>query len=149
MALISFDDNKSVEKLQKALGEAVAKGKDLSSVMKPLATGLQKDIGRNFTLKGNGKYAPLSKNYAAYKSKVKPSAPILVFSGDLRDSLTTTNSDSILEWDKTSATVGTKIPYAAENQYGTSNKPARPFLAISPEYTTSILNTLGSYLTDV
>lgn len=86
-------------------------------------------FGRAFAQQGlNGsRWASLSPRYGAWKARVRPGAPILVFSGDLRDSMTTPTG-GIYEPHDRGFTVGTDIRYAAYHQNGTPNMPARPMI---------------------
>lgn len=94
---------------------------------------------RQFKLKGNGRYEPLSKAYARFKTRAfapAPRPPILVFSGRLRASVTNSatsdgaNADTIINITDTSMEFGTRVPYAAAINFGYKdrNLPARPFL---------------------
>lgn len=113
------------------LDKAIKEVEDLRFVMGEISRDIFKTTKQNFILKGGGKYPPLNPQYAAYKKKIKPSAPILVFSGKLRDSVTGTgNSDSIRNIGKQSLVQGTKVPYAKYVQEGTRKMPPRKFLFI-------------------
>lgn len=105
---------------------------DYRVAMRTIGKAIQKENRKNFILKGSGKYAPLSPEYAEQKARKVGNLPILVFSGRLRDSVTARmNGDSIFEVGRDSVTVGTKTPYAPFIQRGTRKMPARPFLFVT------------------
>ena len=66
-------------------------------IMGEMARIVKKFNKANFTLKGSGQYKPLSAKYSEKKKRFKPSAPILVYSGDLRDSIGAITANSILK----------------------------------------------------
>lgn len=78
-----------------------------------------------FATEGEGSWKQLSAAYAAQKAMVFPGQPILVATGDLRDSLTTPTrlAQSI---GPDSLSVGSDVSYAAYHQSGTQFMPARP-----------------------
>ncbi|UGL61897.1 hypothetical protein SEA_EASTWEST_13 [Arthrobacter phage EastWest] len=86
---------------------------------------------RQFTQQGTaevgGRWAPLSPPYARYKQKRRPGRPILVFDGDLRDSLIRPGAGVYEIWDK-GFVIGTAVEYAIYHQQGTPTMPARPVL---------------------
>jgi phage gpG-like protein len=98
----------------------------------------------NFTLKGSGKYPKLSSRYKTRKSRIKPSAPILVYSGALRDSIVGSTSDSITRITKDSATIGTSLPYAKLLDTGTKNMPMRKPLFLTKKMVEQMMKTYES-----
>lgn len=86
---------------------------------------------RQFTQQGTaetgGRWAPLSPPYARYKAKRRPGRPILVFDGDLRDSMIRPRAGVWETWDS-GFVVGTAVDYAIYHQQGTPRMPARPLL---------------------
>ncbi|UKH48298.1 hypothetical protein SEA_LILMAC1015_11 [Arthrobacter phage Lilmac1015] len=85
---------------------------------------------RTFAQRGTpetGRWAALSPRYGAWKARVRPGAPLLVFDGDLRETMISTRSGVYEVWNK-GAVVGTTIPYARYHQDGTPTMPARPIL---------------------
>jgi phage gpG-like protein len=139
-----------------ALNKAIKSVGDLRFPMGEISRDIFKNTKKNFILKGDGKYPPLSPKYKAFKQKKRPSAPILVFDGDLRDSVTGTgNQDTIRNIGKQSLVQGTKVPYAKFVQEGTEFMPARKFLFIDdaqiirlkrilPDYVTAKLEVVGN-----
>lgn len=81
-----------------------------------------------------GGWPPLSPRYAAYKSKVRPGRPLMVFDGWLKTSLTSKGGPigtirherfSVFKPMPTSLLIGTSAPYAKAHQLGTSRLPQR------------------------
>lgn len=85
-------------------------------------------FGRHFAQQGldGAPWAALSPRYAEQKARARPGAPILVYDGDLRESMTTPTG-GIYEPHGTGFTVGTDIAYAAYHQRG-DGLPARPMV---------------------
>lgn len=71
------------------------------------------------------KWAPLSDKYRAYKDRVRPGRKILVFDGDLRDSLTKADR-GVRVVEPGFMVFGSDIDYAKYHMTGTPNMPARP-----------------------
>lgn len=85
---------------------------------------------RQFNAKGTaetGKWAPLSPLYGRWKARVRPGRPLLVFGGDLKQTMTLPGK-GIYIVRPTSMTVGTALPYAKYHQNGTPNMPARKLI---------------------
>lgn len=85
---------------------------------------------RQFNARGTvetGKWAPLSPRYGKWKAKVKPGRPLMVFSGDLKQTMTV-KGKGIYIVRSNSMTVGTAIPYAKYHQKGTTHMPARKLI---------------------
>ena len=76
-----------------------------------------------FDRQGEG-WAPLSPDYAARKALIHPGKPILVASGDLKDSLTGQGAD-LYHTDR-ELLLGTTEKVARFHASGTRNMPARP-----------------------
>lgn len=73
---------------------------------------------------GSGGWDPLSPRYAAWKSRVRPGAPILVFDGDLKRSLTERPFGvEIIE--PAFMVIGSDVEYGAYHQHGTDRMPRR------------------------
>lgn len=85
---------------------------------------------RQFNARGTvetGKWAPLSPLYGRWKARVRPGKPLLVFDGDLRQTMTVPGK-GIYIVRPTSMTVGTAVPYAKYHQKGTATMPARKLI---------------------
>lgn len=92
----------------------------------------QKEVvnARTFAQQGTpetGRWAPLSPRYGAWKAKVRPGRPILVFNGDLRTAFTSM-SHGVTFYDDSRMVVGAADPVAGYHQRGTDRMPARPIL---------------------
>lgn len=74
-----------------------------------------------------GKWAPLSPLYGRWKARVRPGRPLMVFDGDLKQTMTVPGK-GIYIVRPTSMTVGTAVPYAKYHQNGTPNMPARKLI---------------------
>ena len=94
-------------------------------IMGEMARIVKKFSKANFILKGSGQYPPLSERYKKRKSRIRPAASILVFDGDLRDSIVGNTEDSILKITNKTAIVGTSVPYAKFHDKGFSGTVKR------------------------
>ena len=121
MASYTIENQAEFEDLLKR----IAKAGSNRFIMGEMARIVKKFSRANFILKGSGRYPPLKERYRKRKARIRPSAPILVFDGDLRDSIIGKTSDSILKITKDSAIIGTKTPYAILHDKGTKNLPVR------------------------
>lgn len=131
----------------KALDKAIKQVGDLRFAMGEISRDIFKTTKQNFILGSSGKYPPLLPKYFAFKKKVRPGAPILVFNGTLRDSVTGTGtSDTILNIGKQSLVQGTKVPYARFVQEGTRKMPARKFLFIDDAQAIRIERIIADYV---
>ena len=74
-----------------------------------------------------GRWSPLSPRYGAWKARVRPGRPILVFDGDLREAFTSMSHGVSEVWDS-GMVVGASDPIARYHQDGTDRMPARPIL---------------------
>jgi phage gpG-like protein len=121
----------------KALDAAIKEVDDLRFAFGEIARDFFKSNQAIFTLKNGGQYPPLSPEYQERKDRVLGRrAPILVFSGRLKNSLTgTPNSDSIVRIGKKSMILGTKVPYGIYHQSDSPRfkMPQRKFLFIGAE----------------
>lgn len=66
----------------------------------------------------------LSPRYAGWKARVRPGAPLMVFDGDLRRSMTSPRG-GVFEVSATGFEVGTDVPYARYHQDGGGSLPRR------------------------
>lgn len=79
----------------------------------------------------SGAWARLSPKYAIWKKANYPGQPLLVRSGELRESVRWNGGlgpGGIFRPEPLFVVAGTAIPYAAAHQRGTKTMPARPFL---------------------
>lgn len=126
---------------------------DLSPAFQRMIPALQdyvrKRIETGGTWHGMPAFAPLSPQYARYKARRYPGAPILVRSGRLRDALASITPDTIADIQPDRLTFGASIPYAIYHQLGTYKMPARPPLKLSRTIQTHLLTILRHYLVEV
>jgi phage gpG-like protein len=80
---------------------------------------------------GRSKWAPLSSSYAAWKAKNYPGKGLLVMTGSLKSSLTTSGGYAVQQQTNTTLSLGTADPKASFHQFGSGNVPARPILSLS------------------
>lgn len=153
---ISYDIDAD-NKFKKTMAKAIASGLDLSFSMGESVRIIKKEAGKNFILKGFGKYPALEKKYFRRKMRLAPGTPILTgltakgkASGKLKKSIVETTSDSIIQIGKRSLVLGTKAksikgaPYPIFVQEGTSKMPARKFLFFSQRMVKQIINTINA-----
>ena len=127
----SFTINYSDKGLNEKIANAVKQFGNFRFEFGEIVRSLAKYNKSIFNLVGSGKYAPLSPKYAEWKLRNYGVKPILVLDGALRDSLIEPRGDinpnTIINITNTSMEYGTKLPFAAFVQEGTSKMPARPF----------------------
>lgn len=77
---------------------------------------------------GRRKWTPLSPNYAKWKSKKYPGKPIMVLTGDLKNSLINQGGDHVEIYTRKSLTIGSKVKYGNVHQFGSRKRkiPRRP-----------------------
>lgn len=95
----------------------------------------------NFILKGSGKYPELSDKYKKRKERLKPSAPILVYNGTLRDSIIGKTQYTLDKVTDSGAIIGTGVPYAKLHDTGTKNMPIRKPLFLTDAMVASMIKT--------
>lgn len=124
----------------------VAKAGGSRFVMGEMARIVKKFSRANFTLKGSGQYPPLTERYKKRKKRFKPSAPILVFRGDLRDSIIGNTVNSILKITDRTAIVGTKVPHGKFHDQGAPsiNLPIRKPLFLTKKMVEQIIKTYSA-----
>lgn len=141
----NVDNDKSFER---NLNKAIKHVGDLRFAMGEISRDIFKNTRKNFILKSSGKYPPLSPQYKKYKSAVRPSAPILVFSRRLRDSVTGVGTgDTVRKIGKQTLVQGTKTPYARFIQQGTRKMPERKFLFIDDAQANRFERILSDFVT--
>lgn len=109
---------------------------DLSFAFKEISRDWFKSNKSIFSLKGHGMYPALNPDYEARKKRTHPTAPIMVRSKRLMNSLSgRPNHDSILRIGKMSLIMGTKVPHAIYHQSDEprSKMPLRKVLFIGAE----------------
>lgn len=101
--------------------------KDLRPAFREIVNDFAEISGKQFSTEGrygSGGWAPLSAEYAKWKTKHYPSRPILVLSGRLRESMIGSN-ETIRDIQHLTLRMGSKVPYALYHQEGTKYMPAR------------------------
>lgn len=95
-------------------------------------------------------WKPLTPQYAAWKKANGGAGGILVFSGEMRDSLTKFPMD-VTEIRGDSATFGTRNQKAIWHQFGTTEdgqqiNPPRPMLIVTPELRDDVKDEMRKYI---
>ena len=104
--------------------------KDLREPFGVIADDFTETVERNFGAQGTPeKWSPLSPKYRAWKARVRPGAPILIFDGRMYESLRGVSrgptADTVRQIYPQRAEFGTIVPYAIFHQTGTRNMPRR------------------------
>ena len=118
-----------VKQLDLALGLMGKAVKDLSPVWPEVDEYLRGAVGGQFGTigrRGGSEWAKLSPKYKIWKDYFYPGRPILVRTGDLKQSLVEFGGNHIFKAERASMTFGSRIPYAGYHQSGTRTMPARP-----------------------
>jgi phage gpG-like protein len=132
---------KGADELQRALTELAKKTGDLRPVWSRIAVEFYRRERDLFSSQGEGAWVQLSPSYSSWKQKHFPGLPLLVLSGNLRESLGGRGgSFSVYEAEPLSLSIGTSVPYAQFHQTGTSKMPARPPIIIDDATTEKFLD---------
>lgn len=92
-------------------------------------------LGEWFDGEGEGSWAPLSDDYAAWKAVNYPGAPLMVREGDLRDSMHGNGEFAVMHNGRDGAAWGTRVKYAKPHQHGTSRGlPARRLIVLNDAF---------------
>jgi phage gpG-like protein len=98
----------------------------------------------------SGKWAPLTRSYARWKTVHRPGKPILQSSGTLMRSLMQPNARfSMRRITEEEMSIGTSDPKAVFHFNGTRRMPARPPVALTPPQAQRIVKVLRDGLVDV
>lgn len=123
---------------------------DFGPVFRWVFQSLQRAHMMNFAAQGSmdgAPWKPLDPQYASWKLENYGAQGILVADGTLRSSLSLSNSrGAIREIGKTSATFGSKIPYASFHQTGTSRMSKRPPLFVPNLMADRTANVVAEYI---
>jgi phage gpG-like protein len=124
-------------KFKAALRKAGKEIQDLRVPLSSIRASWYRSNNAIFSLKGPGKYDDLTDLYKQQKQKNRGFVyPILRSSGRLEKSITDpSNGEAIgkIESDRQTLTLGTRVPYGAFHQYGTSKMAQREFLFAGAE----------------
>lgn len=133
---------KGLEKAQSLLNKLARRCKDLSKPLGKAGLLLLSSVQRNFMVGGRPAWAALSE---ATKRMRGAAAKPLRDKGILMNSLTTsvTRPKGIWTLKPLMLAVGTNVPHAGFQQFGTKHIPARPFLVLQSDEPTKILKLLS------
>ena len=142
--------------LDEVLNRMITHVGDLSGAWREIADIIRQALRHQFEVEGDPDWQPLSPAYAARKARLKPGAPILVFTGQLRSSLTSPSSPDhlqrygphFLEVGSTLRTPDGNYNLGLLHQRGApaAHLPARPMLRLLDSYKTDILRTLRAHI---
>lgn len=121
---VSYDDHGATVRLRR-YAEHLG---DLATLWPQITEGFVKREGLWFSRQGEGTWPPLSDAYRDWKLKHYGSRPLLVRTGDLKESLTDPHKAVLAETDHM-LVLGSNVEYAPFHQDGTQKMPARPPLA--------------------
>jgi phage gpG-like protein len=120
--------------------------------MRPLLDKLEREFYRieirQFATLGGGKWAPLSAAYEEEKAKDFPGMPIMVRTGDLRDSLTRLGGRyQVRRVTEDSLVIGTNAPGASAHQASKRKRlPIRRLIDLQPEDMRGFKRIAGEHL---
>lgn len=135
------------EELKAAFTDLAHKTGDLTPIWPAIAEIFYERERALFSSEGEGQWVQLSPSYGAWKSKHHPGLPLLVLTGNLRESMTGKGSPfSVYETTPHSLSVGSSVPYAIFHQLGTSKMPARPPIIIDDATTQKMLDVVTAEL---
>ena len=127
------------DKAIKALNDVATNVTDFSPAFRLIRADFYEIMVRQFAMGGRTIWQQLSEPYARWKSRTHPGQPLMVLSGDMRDSLTSSNAKgSILNIQPMSMEIGTATrskagyPYPYAHQYGVANNPERKVIDLPP-----------------
>mgnify|MGYP001558528499 CR=1 FL=1 len=142
-----------VKQLDLALGLMGKTVKDLSPVWADVDTYLRGAVGEQFGTtgrRGGSEWVKLSPKYKAWKDWHYPGRPILVRTGDLKQSLVEFGGNHIFRAERTSMTFGSRIPYAGYHQSGTRTMPSRPPIqTIQKKDSQAVVKIMQAYIAKV
>jgi phage gpG-like protein len=131
----------ALQRLAVAFERAGAEVQDFGKWVFPkLAPVFEEAIDEQFAARGagpmSGAWAPLTKDYAEWKSGRYPGMPLLELTGELRAALTTSSApSSYRQWGANEFSFGTMgLEYASYHQVGTGRMPARPPFDFGPTF---------------
>ena len=116
-----------------------------------------KDVADNFreveklTFKAGGRpshWKALSPVYERWKASHHPGKPIMILTGNLKDSLISTGGNHIEKIRRQSLTIGTKDPKGDWHQHGRGNLPVRKVISPKPSDITEWVGIIRSYIVE-
>lgn len=123
--------------------------KDFAPFLRSEAGQLRLAVKGRFDTQGGdvGGWKPLSSKYAAWKAKRYPGQPILVATGELRQSLVNEGGFGAIEVVSAfELRFGTEVKHAKYHQFGTGKMPARRILAMDEAARQGMAERLRSYM---
>ena len=120
------------DEIVKLLDDVAAKVKDFTPAWNEIRADFYELMAVQFAIGGRTPWQPLTEQYARWKARVAPGQPIMVLTGAMRDSLTSSSANgSVLSMTPMQMEIGTataskrgyKYPYA--HQKGLGNNPVR------------------------
>ena len=127
---------------------------DLRPAWKKVSEKLFKISAKQFDTQGgsgaSGGWTPLSDNYLLWKQAQVGNQPILVFSGDMRRSLTQKGGQNILEMKRDHMKWGTRVGYATVHQKPQSSPiPQRKIIDLNEQDKRDLMREIQRHLVDV
>lgn len=141
---------KGDEQLQRSFSRFADGIDDLSEPFREVARDFREVVERKqFDSEGaygSGGWEPLSPKYAEWKGRNYPGRPIMVLSGDLRESLTGRNKWTIEDIQPLQLRLGTADPIAGYHQEGTSRMPQRRLIDLREDDKSRWMKIIHEYL---
>lgn len=113
--------------VKRTLEDRAERAEDARPAWEAIADRFQRAERKQFRSEGgygSGGWSPLSPRYAAWKSRVRPGAPILVFDGDLKRSLTE-RPFGVEVIEPGFMVIGSDVEHGQYHQHGTPRMPRR------------------------
>jgi len=154
------------DQVDKALANFQAALADQRPALQAIADDFRALLARQFATEGRAEGTPWPPRLSAHRrgTGVSPlstrqmrvpriggegASLLLVRTGALRDSLIEADApDHVEEFDATSLTFGTRVPYALFHQFGTRRLPARPLIVLSGESAERWVEVIRSGIND-
>ncbi|MBZ5516844.1 MAG: phage virion morphogenesis protein [Acidobacteriia bacterium] len=136
--MIEFKYTDNSEAVDKALGNFQAALADQVPALQAIADDFRAMLAEQFASEGRAEGTPWPPRARRGGPRSRPGQaqglPLLVRTGALRDSLVEAEAPGhVEEFDATSLTLGTRVPYAMFHQFGTRYMPARPIIVLGGE----------------
>lgn len=153
--IVPGDDLAQIDVGLAALGDAVVDLRPAWAKIHPLLLEAEREQFDSEGRRGSGGWAPLKRDYAAYKRKVWGERPKLVASGKMRAALTTDNGDHVAvsqPLELRFGVVDAAVPYAKYHQSGyrrgSYNVPARKPIELTAGDRAAIVSTITETVRD-
>lgn len=138
------------EKARIALSGLANDIRDWRPLWRDLNEYLSDRIEEQFNTEGgfSGGWAPLNPEYAAWKARRYPGAPILVATGKLKRSYRKGGRGHVFQSTRDKMRWGSSVPYGVFHQQGTQNMPARPILTFDAGDESAILLQANKFIAE-